>query len=75
MVIDARDEPGTIAAMTATLPPTALQLRSLIRPDGTLELSLADVPVPQPGPDDCMVVNQQNPHALTRPAVAGNGSP
>jgi NADPH2:quinone reductase len=41
--------------MTSTLPSTALQLRSLIRPDGTLELSLADTPVPQPGPDEVLV--------------------
>ncbi len=41
--------------MTSTLPTFALQLRSLIRPDGTLELSLAEVPVPQPGPDEVLV--------------------
>ncbi|MDB5947328.1 MAG: oxidase [Ramlibacter sp.] len=41
--------------MTPTLPSTALQLRSQIRPDGTLELSLADLPVPQPGPDEVLV--------------------
>lgn len=36
----------------------ALQLRSLIKDgkkDGTLELSLADVPIPRPGPDEVLV--------------------
>lgn len=33
-----------------------LQLRSLIRPDATLELSLAEVPMPQPRNDDEVVV-------------------
>ena len=33
-----------------------LQLRSLIRPDATLELSLAEVPMPQPRHDDEVVV-------------------
>ena len=41
--------------MTSPLPATALQLRSLIRADGTLELSLAETPVPQPGPDEVVV--------------------
>ncbi|MDQ6881891.1 MAG: zinc-binding dehydrogenase [Pseudomonadota bacterium] len=41
--------------MTSTLPATSLQLRSLIRPDGTLELSLAEVPVPLPGPEEVLV--------------------
>ena len=55
MVIDRRCGPGTIVAMTTSLPSTALQLRSLIRPDGELELSLADTPVPKPGPDEVLV--------------------
>ncbi|MGZ5236573.1 MAG: zinc-binding dehydrogenase [Caldimonas sp.] len=33
----------------------ALQLRSLVRRDGTLELSLASVPTPEPGPDEVVV--------------------
>ena len=41
--------------MTTIDADTALQLRSLIRKDGTLELSLADVPVPRPGPDEVLV--------------------
>ena len=36
-------------------PSTALQLRSLVREDGVLELSLADVAVPDPGPDEVLV--------------------
>jgi NADPH:quinone reductase-like Zn-dependent oxidoreductase len=34
---------------------TGLQLRSLIKDDNTLELSLAEVPVPTPGPDEVLV--------------------
>jgi NADPH:quinone reductase len=34
---------------------TALQIRPLIRPDGELELSLADVPVPLHGPYEVVV--------------------
>ncbi|MDX1383117.1 MAG: zinc-binding dehydrogenase [Thermoanaerobaculia bacterium] len=34
---------------------TSLQLRSTARSDGTLELSLAEVPVPEPGPDEVIV--------------------
>ncbi|GAB5900766.1 zinc-binding dehydrogenase [Mycolicibacterium mageritense] len=41
--------------MTEALPKTALELRSLVTPDGTLELSLHDVEVPAPGPDDVVV--------------------
>ncbi len=35
--------------MTADLPEQALELRSLVTPQGSLELSLHDVPVPFPG--------------------------
>ncbi len=34
---------------------TGLQLRSLVKEDNTLELSLVDVEVPEPGPDDVVV--------------------
>jgi NADPH2:quinone reductase len=40
---------------------TALQLRSLIRKDGTLELSLAEVPAPTPGPDEVVVRIEASP--------------
>jgi NADPH:quinone reductase len=38
-----------------TIPRTALQLRSLVKPNGELELSLADVDVPSPGADEVLV--------------------
>ena len=41
--------------MSNDLPANALQLRSLVSEDGTLELSLTPVPVPQPGPDQVVV--------------------
>ncbi len=34
---------------------TGLQLRSLIKKSGELEISLASVPVPEPGPDEVVV--------------------
>lgn len=37
------------------IPTTALQLRSLIKSSSELELSLVDVPTPEPGPDDVLV--------------------
>ena len=40
---------------------SALQLRSTIKQDGTLELSLATVPVPQPGPDEVVVRIEASP--------------
>ena len=47
--------------MTTSLPRTALQLRSLIRPDGELELSLAEIPVPVPKPDEVLVRIEASP--------------
>ncbi len=41
--------------MNPSLPSSALQLRSLIRPGGELELSLQELPVPAPGPDEVLV--------------------
>ncbi len=41
--------------MTTQAPRTGLQLRSLARANGELELSLADVPVPDPLPDEVLV--------------------
>lgn len=38
-----------------TLPTSGLQIRSEVRPDGTLQLSLAEEPVAQPGPNDVVV--------------------
>ncbi|MEH6588761.1 MAG: zinc-binding dehydrogenase [Halioglobus sp.] len=34
---------------------TGLQLRSLVKDDATLEISLADVAIPEPGPDEVLV--------------------
>ena len=47
--------------MTQALPTTALQLRSLISADGTLELSLHDVPVPVPAADEVLLRVQATP--------------
>ncbi len=41
--------------MTTTLPSNGLEMRSLIRRSGELELSLASVPVAPPGPNDVLV--------------------
>ena len=42
--------------MTITaVPATGLQLRTLVKKDGTLELSLASVPTPEPKPEEVIV--------------------
>ncbi|MFN7980502.1 MAG: zinc-binding dehydrogenase [Vicinamibacterales bacterium] len=44
--------------MTTAIPTTALQLRSLVRPageTGELELTLAEIPVPQPASDEVLI--------------------
>lgn len=41
--------------MTTAETTTGLQLRSIIKPDGTLELSLVSVPTPKPEPDEVVV--------------------
>ena len=41
--------------MTSDETATGLQLRSLIQADGVLELSLATVPTPAPGPDEVII--------------------
>ena len=46
---------------TPTLPATALQLRSLVQPDGTLQVSLEPTPVPTPGPDEVLIQVQATP--------------
>jgi NADPH:quinone reductase-like Zn-dependent oxidoreductase len=40
---------------------TGLELRSLIKKSGELELSLASVPVPEPGPDEILVRVEASP--------------
>jgi NADPH:quinone reductase-like Zn-dependent oxidoreductase len=47
--------------MTAPIPDTALELRSLVTSKGTLELSLRDVPVPTPGADEVLVRVEASP--------------
>jgi len=48
-------------AMTDDTAGTALQLRSLIRADGELELSLQRVPIPEPGPEEVVVRIEATP--------------
>jgi NADPH:quinone reductase len=40
---------------------TGLQLRSLVKPDGRLEISLASVPTPGPAPDEVLVRIEASP--------------
>ncbi len=40
---------------------TGLQLRSLIKKSGELEISLASVPTPEPGPDEVVVRVEASP--------------
>lgn len=47
--------------MTTALPRTALQLQSLIRPDGELEIALAEIPVPVPKADEVLVRIEASP--------------
>lgn len=47
--------------MTEELPKTALELRSLVTPDGTLELSLHEVDVPAPAADEVVVRVEASP--------------
>lgn len=47
--------------MPADIPRTALQLRSLIKASGELELSLASIDVPAPGPDEVLVRIEASP--------------
>jgi NADPH:quinone reductase-like Zn-dependent oxidoreductase len=46
---------------TPSIPSTALQLRSLAQPDGTLQISLEPTPVPVPGPDEVLIQMQATP--------------
>ncbi len=47
--------------MTSISTDTMLQLRSLIKSSGELELSLARIPIPEPGPDEVLVRVQAAP--------------
>src|SRR6201998_2941748 len=48
-------------SMTADLPDSALELRSLVTSQGTLELSLHDVPVPTPAANEVLVRVEASP--------------
>jgi NADPH:quinone reductase-like Zn-dependent oxidoreductase len=43
------------------IPTKALRIRSLLQPNGQLELSLVEEPIPRPGPDDVVVRVQAAP--------------
>jgi NADPH:quinone reductase len=45
----------------STLPEKSLQLRSLIKPEGELELSLVEVDMPTPGPGDVIIKVEATP--------------
>ena len=47
--------------MTTDIPKEALQLQSLIKANGELEVTLASVPVPEPGDDEVLVRMQAAP--------------
>ena len=47
--------------MNQPIPATALQLRSLVKADGTLQISLEPTPVPAPGPDEVLIQMQATP--------------
>ncbi len=47
--------------MNQSIPSTALQLRSLVQHDGTLQVSLESTPVPDPGPDEVLIQMQATP--------------
>lgn len=47
--------------MTMTVPKTALQLRSHLKASGELEISLADVAVPEPGADEVIIRVEATP--------------
>jgi NADPH:quinone reductase len=44
-----------ISAMTLARPDAGLELRSLVTPDSTLELSLLEVPIAGPGPNEVLI--------------------
>jgi NADPH2:quinone reductase len=47
--------------MTTNTPSTAQQLRSLVKPDGILELSLEVVPIPEPKPNEVVIRVEASP--------------
>jgi len=47
--------------MSTTAPPSGLQLRSLVKPEGELEISLVTVPTPTPAADEVVVRVEATP--------------
>jgi NADPH:quinone reductase len=47
--------------ISMTAPSTGLQLRSLVQPDGQLEISLVTIPTPQPAADEVVVRVEASP--------------
>lgn len=47
--------------MSSDMANVALQLRSLVKSSGELELSLIDVPIPEPGPDEVLMRVEATP--------------
>ena len=47
--------------MSASIPTTSLQLRSLIKSSGELEISLASIATPEPGPEEVLVRIEASP--------------
>ncbi len=47
--------------MNPSIPSTALQLRSRVQADGSLQISLEPTPVPVPGPDEVLIQVQATP--------------
>ncbi|MBK6451465.1 MAG: zinc-binding dehydrogenase [Proteobacteria bacterium] len=47
--------------MTSDTSRTAVQLRSLVKSEGELELSLASIPIPEPGPDEVLIRVEATP--------------
>lgn len=47
--------------MSASIPATAPQLRSLLQADGQLEVTLVDAPVPEPGDDEVLLRIEATP--------------
>ena len=49
---------------------SGLQLRSLLRKSGELELSLVNIPTPEPGPDEIVVRVEATPINPVRPRAS-----
>ncbi len=56
-----RDPQSKESIMTTPVPRTALQLRSLVKPTGELEISLHNVATPEPGPGEVVVRIEATP--------------